>query len=334
MSTPERQPLLKTTSLTEMPTEIGSVEDVTTNSTFTRQILAEIWTILKNAIPVIGSYILQNSIQTGSVFVVGRTSPLNLSVAAFSYMFAMATIWLLGLGGTTAIDTLASTLFSAAKDKTRVGIVLQRAGIVLAVMYIPFSVLWFFSAGFLRMLKQEEELADLVQQFLRVLIPGGIGYVAFEALKKYLQAQNMMQAGSYVLLITSPLNIFLNYFAIHTLKLGLLGAPLATGLTYWLSFGLLVLYTWKVDGSQCWGGFHHDALRELWPMTKLVTNGVLMIGTEWWSFEIITIAAGQLGGLDLAAQSVVCTSDQLLNTIPFGCKLLSDATSQYMLIGN
>ena len=95
---------------------------------------------------------------------------------------------------------------------------------------------------------------------------------------------------------------------------------MATGITYWLSFGLLVLYTWKIDGSQCWGGFSRDAFRELWPMTKLAVGGVLMIGTEWWSFEIITIVAGQLGGLDLPAQSVVCTADQLLNTIPFGRK--------------
>lgn len=235
-------------------------------------------------------------------------------------MFAMATTWLLGLGGTTAIDTLASATFASSSDKTKVGVILQRAGIVLGAMYIPFAILWFFSAGFLRLLKQEEELADLVQEFLRVLIPGGIGYVAFEALKKFLQAQNIMQAGTYVLLFTSPLNLALNYLFIYTFKMGLTGAALATGITYWLSFGLLALYTWKVNGSQCWSGFSKDALKGLWPMTKLAFNGVLMVGTEWWSFEIITIAAGQLGGLDLSAQSVICTSDQLLNTIPFGCK--------------
>lgn len=234
-------------------------------------------------------------------------------------MFAMATTWLLGLGGTTAIDTLASATFSSSSDKHKVGVILQRAGIVLGVMYIPFAILWMFSAGFLRLLKQEEELADLVQQFLRVLIPGGIGYVAFEALKKYLQAQNIMQAGTYVLLVTSPLNLALNYVLIYPFGMGLLGAPLATGITYWISFGFLVLYTWKINGWQCWGGFSKDALSGLWPMTKLAIGGVLMIGTEWWSFEIITIAAGQLGGLDLSAQSVICTSDQLLNTIPFGC---------------
>ena len=43
-----------------------------------------------------------------------------------------------------------------------------------------------------------------------------------------------------------------------------------------------------------------------------------MVGTEWLAFEIITIMAGRLGTIPLAAQSVIATTDQLLNTIPFG----------------
>ena len=40
---------------------------------------------------VILSYILQNSIQTVSILVVGRLGPDELSAAAFSLMFAMVT---------------------------------------------------------------------------------------------------------------------------------------------------------------------------------------------------------------------------------------------------
>ncbi|KAF5345125.1 hypothetical protein D9757_013874 [Collybiopsis confluens] len=43
-----------------------------------------------------------------------------------------------------------------------------------------------------------------------------------------------------------------------------------------------------------------------------------MVGTEWAAFEIVALAAGQLGSLPLAAQSVIMTLDQILNTIPFG----------------
>ena len=36
------------------------------------------------------------------------------------------------------------------------------------------------------------------------------------------------------------------------------------------------------------------------------------------AFEIVALAAGRLGSLPLAAQSVIMTTDQVLNTIPFG----------------
>lgn len=42
------------------------------------------------------------------------------------------------------------------------------------------------------------------------------------------------------------------------------------------------------------------------------------LGTEWWAFEIVAIVAGQLGTIPLAAQSVIMTADQVMNTIPFG----------------
>lgn len=37
-----------------------------------------------------------------------------------------------------------------------------------------------------------------------------------------------------------------------------------------------------------------------------------------WAFEIVALAAGRLGTVPLASQSVIMTTDQVLNTIPFG----------------
>jgi MATE family multidrug resistance protein len=54
------------------------------------------------------------------------------------------------------------------------------------------------------------------------------------------------------MLLVSPLSALLNYIFINSSKLGSLGAPLATGLSYWISFGLLVLYTSYISGHECW----------------------------------------------------------------------------------
>jgi MATE family multidrug resistance protein len=152
-------------------------------------ILHEFWVLLRGSIPVILAYTLQNSLQTLSVLIVGRLSPEALATAAFAYMFAMATGWLIALGGTTAIDTLASATFTGSKNPHDLGIILQRAFVVLSMFYIPIAVIWGCAEPIFRALGQEAYLAHDAARFLAILIPGGLGYIYFEALKKYLQAQ-------------------------------------------------------------------------------------------------------------------------------------------------
>jgi len=134
-----------------------------------------------------------------------------------------------------------------------------------------------------------------------------------------------MRPGTYVLVITSPLNAGLNYLFVYTFNLGLIGAPLATGISYWLSFLLLVLYSRFVTGSQCWGGWSRACLQNMSIFARLAILGVVHVGTEWWAFEIVALAAGRLGTIPLAAQSVIMTTDQVMNTIPFGIGVAASA---------
>jgi MATE family multidrug resistance protein len=127
-----------------------------------------------------------------------------------------------------------------------------------------------------------------------------------------------MRPGTYVLLITSPISGGLNYLLIYTFNFGLWGAPIATGISYWLSFILLVLYSRFVAGSDCWGGFDRKCLKNIGSFARIAALGIIHVGTEWWAFEIVAIVAGQLGTIPLAAQSVIMTADQVMNTIPFG----------------
>jgi multidrug resistance protein, MATE family len=144
-------------------------------------------------------------------------------------------------------------------------------------------------------------------------------------LQKYLQAQEIMRPGTYVLLITSPVNVGLNLLFIHGFNMGLLGAPVATGISYWLSFLLLLAYARFIRGWECWGGWSRSCLQNMWVFTRLAFLGVIHVGTEWWAFEIVALAAGNLGTIPLAAQSVIMTADQVMNTIPFGVGVATSA---------
>lgn len=128
----------------------------------------------------------------------------------------------------------------------------------------------------------------------------------------------IMRPGTYVLLITSPLSAGLNYLFVYTFDMGLLGAPLATGIAYWASFLLLLAYARFVEGWECWGGWSRKCFQNTWVFARLAFLGVIHVGTEWWAFEIVALVAGKLGTIPLAAQSVIMTTDQVMNTIPFG----------------
>ena len=163
-----------------------------------KQWLMEGLVLLRGSIPVIIAYTLQNSLQTLSVLVVGRLSPEALATAAFSYMFAMSSAWLIALGGSTALDTLASSSFTGSKNPHDLGILLQRGFLVLTAFYIPVAILWACSAPIFRLLGQEEYICVDSAKFLTALIPGGLGYIYFECMKKYLQAQGWSLYTSYL----------------------------------------------------------------------------------------------------------------------------------------
>jgi multidrug resistance protein, MATE family len=193
----EATPPNETTSLLPKPgsTHSTSTDDALVQSSVVsdappyRLWLSEIWVLTRASIPIILAYTLQNSLQTISVLIVGRLSPEALATAAFSYMFAMSTAWLIALGGTTALDTLASSSFTGSSNKHDLGILLQRGFIVLSGFYVIVAVIWWFSEHIFRALGQEDFICVQSAMFLRCLIPGGLGYVWFESMKKFLQAQ-------------------------------------------------------------------------------------------------------------------------------------------------
>ncbi|KAI9261505.1 mate-domain-containing protein [Phascolomyces articulosus] len=279
-----------------------------------------------NSLPVIGTYILQYSLQLASVFTLGHLGPTELAASALASMFASVSAWSVAFGTATALDTLCSQSWTAASDKTLVGIHLQRALVVLAIIFCGFiAPLWWNGTRILLALNQEPELAILAGTFLRYLLLGAPAFIAFEGLKKYLQAQGTMRASTYVLLFASPLNFLINYTLVHVqhIRLGFIGAPIATSISYWLMLILLVLYTCKVRGSEAWGGWSMDAFKNWGPFLRLAMPGALMLCSEWWAFQLTALATGILGGANLASQSILLTTAGTAFQIPFAISIAS-----------
>lgn len=125
-----------------------------------------------------------------------------------------------------------------------------------------------------------------------------------------------MGASTVVLALVTPVNIALNIALVHHTSLGFVGSAFALSAVYWILFLVLILYTYLSPthtASETWAGFQLRTVLDAqgcWVFLKLALPGILMVGTEWAAFEIVALAAGRLGPIPLAAQSVIMTTDQ------------------------
>ncbi|KII85985.1 hypothetical protein PLICRDRAFT_304293 [Plicaturopsis crispa FD-325 SS-3] len=94
----ERQPLLnvnKTATVVAVDERRGSqqpnLDDVPNSGNTSRAQIRVFASLSADSLPVILSYVLQNSIQTVAVVIVGRLGPDELSAAAFALMLAFVT---------------------------------------------------------------------------------------------------------------------------------------------------------------------------------------------------------------------------------------------------
>lgn len=92
-----------------------------------------------------------------------------------------------------------------------------------------------------------------------------------------------MRAGTYVLIFTAPLNVGLNYLFVYTFRMGLIGAPIATSISYWLNVIGLLLYIKLRRGSAAWGGWDRLCFQRMGVFARLAGMGIIQIGAEWVS---------------------------------------------------
>ncbi|KAK3318531.1 mate-domain-containing protein [Apodospora peruviana] len=261
------------------------------------------------------TFMLQYSLNVASIFAVARLGTLELGAVTLASMTANITFYAPVQGLATSLDTLCSQAFGSGR-KELLGLQLQRMTYFLWTLLIPTAVLWLNAEPILATMI-EPDSARLAAVYLRIILLGTPGYAAFEGGKRFVQAQGLFSATTYVLLVAAPANVLMNWLFVWHLGWGFQGAPIAVAITQNMLPLLLFLYVWKVDGSQAWGGFTRLALKNWWPMIRMSLGGMVMVVAEWLAFEVLTLASGTLGVSTLAAQSILVTVTSTTFQIPF-----------------
>lgn len=134
-----------------------------------------------------------------------------------------------------------------------VGLHFQRMVCFMWIVCVPLAISWWYSA-FLMKFIVEPEIAELTAQYLRVVIVTLPCHAAYEAGKRYLQAQGLYYVTMTILLVLSPLNFVLNWFFVWHLGWGFIGAPSAVAVTYTLQPVMLGFYVRYMTDCKCWTG--------------------------------------------------------------------------------
>ncbi|KAK4671136.1 hypothetical protein QC764_603010 [Podospora pseudoanserina] len=265
---------------------------------------------------LIVTFLLQYSLTVTSIFAVARLGTVELGAVTLATMTANITCYAPIQGLATSLDTLCAQAFGSG-HKTLVGLQMQRMVYFLMLVLVPVMGVWWKSEEILIKLGIEEASAAFAGIYLRTIVLGAPAYAIFEAGKRFVLAQGLFHATTYVLLVAAPVNVLLNFLFVWKLGWGFKGAPMAVAITQNLLPLLLGLYVWKVEGKEAWGGFKKGALRNWGPMIRLALPGMIMVVAEWFAFEILTLLCGRIGVTTLAAQSVLVTITSTTFQIPF-----------------
>lgn len=278
-----------------------------------------------NALPLIFTFVLQNSLSLASIFSVSHLGTEELGGVTLGSMTANITGLAAIQGLCTCLDTLCSQAYGA-KNYHLVGILIQRCAFITILSFLPIMYVWFsWSETILAWMIPERHLCELAASYLRVAAFGVPGFVLFECGKRFLQCQGIFHASTIVLFFCAPLNAIMNYVLVWDKRFGIgyLGAPLSVAINYWLMAIGLFFYTvftkQEVKPLKCWNGLikPNQVFKNWKKMLSLALPGILMVETEFLGFEILTVFASHLGSAPLGAQSIVSTVASLAYQVPF-----------------
>ncbi|GAA5990011.1 hypothetical protein JCM5350_002367 [Sporobolomyces pararoseus] len=271
--------------------------------------------LIKYTIPILGTHFLEYSLMLAVVLSCGHLGTAELAGASLANMTSNVTALSVIQGLISALDTLCPQAFTSDEPKTT-SLHALRTGYICLLTNIP-QVVFFWNAEYiLRVgLRQDEMVAFRAGQYLKVFSFALPAYTGFECIRRWLQAQGLMTAPVIALFLAAPTNFFLNWALVwgpwESIRLGFIGAPIATTISINIMFITLLIYSFLYAPRTAWGGFDKRMFSGLGLNLRLGLAGIAMVGSEWWCWEIVSLATSYLGPTALAAQSVLLTTASL-----------------------
>ncbi|KZT68931.1 MATE efflux family protein [Daedalea quercina L-15889] len=291
----------------------------------------EVKILAKYTLPVFGTHVLEYSLVIASVVSIGHLSTTALAASTLGSMTASVTGFSIIQGFASTLDTMLPGAWTSSQPRL-VGLWAQRMAVVMAAVLVPIILIWFSSESILLFLKQEPDVARLAATYLRFSVIGLPAYAFNSISRRYFQSQGLFTVPTRIIMVVAPINAVLNYVLVwgpEPVRLGFIGAPIATAVSFNLISLASIVYGIFFVPRTAWHPLSRRCFTSLGVLVHLGLAGVGQTASEWWSWELVGLAASMLGPVALATQSVLLVSGSTTYQAPFA---LSVATS--VRVGN
>lgn len=280
--------------------------------------------------PMALTQIVSYSIYTVDTIMIGRVGVDALAAAAMGSVIYFL-LWMVGAGPASAVipmvsqavgTTIGKSIGEARRDARRS---VRMALWLIVLLTVPMFAALFFVAQILVFFGQDPEVARLAQAYTIALAPGLPFALGTMILRNFLAALNKTMVPLLIVTVTVGINVGLNAVLIFGLlgapALGLIGAGIASSISYALCFLMLGLYvslgptTKPFEIFRNVFTFDRDRFAELvklaWPISiTTIFEGML--------FNAAALVMGAIGVRELAAYQVGLNVASMAFMLPWG----------------
>ncbi|KAH0699096.1 hypothetical protein KY285_013554 [Solanum tuberosum] len=226
------------------------------------------------------------------MIMLGHLGELSLSSASIATSLSNVTGYSVLFGMCSALETLCGQAYGAGQYR-KLGTFTYSAIICLFLVCIPVSVLWIFTDKLLILMGQDPSIATEAGKYAIWLIPTLFPYAILQSLVRYLQAQSLILPMLLSAVVSLCFQVTICWVFIFKLNLGIIGAALSIGLSYWLNVILLILYVkYSSVCEKTRASFSRDVFLTTGDFFRFAIPSAVMVCLEWWAFELIILLSG------------------------------------------
>jgi len=212
----------------------------------------------------------------------------------------------LGCGLASGLDTLVSQS-NGAEDYRRSGAYLQRAVVVCSSVCVPSAVILFFTEDILNAIGQTPGVSKQAGDYVRGCTISLWPMYLANILSTFLRAQTLPRPNLVATWSSNIFHIASSWFFIVYLEMEAWGAGLAFSATQIMQFTTVLCYIQFVrPGATAYSWYRWNWALATKGIREFLDKAVpcaLSMWAEWWCAEIMTLLAGYLGVVALAAHT-------------------------------